>query len=187
VNSGHPILIQRLKPLTSLKLTVLCLACAMVLVFAGTLDQVHLGVYEAENRYFRSFFLYFTPPGTTLKVPWFPGGYLVGGLLLLNLIAAHLARFRFSWSKAGLLVLHAGVILLLLGQLFASLFQEESQVRLDQGETTNYSMSYYHDELAVIDISAPEFDRVIAISDSELYQGHRIRLPVDSLEVGIDE
>jgi hypothetical protein len=71
--------------------------------------------------------------------------------------------------------------------LLASLFQEESQVRLDQGETTNYSMSYYHDELAVIDVSAPEFDRVIAISDSELYQGHRIRLPVDSLEVGIDE
>jgi ResB-like family len=187
VNSGHLILIQRLKPLTSLKLTVFCLACAMVLVFAGTLDQVHLGVYEAENRYFKSFFLYITPPGTTLKVPWFPGGYLVGGLLLLNLIAAHLARFKLSWPKAGLLVLHAGVILLLLGQLLASLFQEESQVRLDQGETTNYSMSYYHDELAVIDVSAPEFDRVIAISDSELYQGHRIRLPVDSLEVGIDE
>ena len=159
----------------------------MILVFLGTLDQVHIGVYEAENRYFKSFFLYFTPPGGTLKVPWFPGGYLVGGLLLLNLIAAHLARFRFSWQKAGLLVLHAGVILLLLGQLFASLFQEESQVRLDQGGTTNYSVSYYHDELAVIDTSAPDFDRVIAISDSELYKGHQIRLPVDALEVGIDE
>ena len=92
-------MIQRVNPLTSLKLTVFCLACAMVLVFLGTLDQVHIGLYEAENRYFKSFFLYFTPPGGTLKVPWFPGGYLVGGLLLLNLIAAHLARFRFSWPK----------------------------------------------------------------------------------------
>src|SRR5689334_13459096 len=131
------------KPVTSLKLTVFCLGCAMILVFLGTLDQVHIGAYEAENRYFKSVFLYFTPPGTTLTVPWFPGGYLVGGLLLLNLVAAHLARFRFSWPKAGLLVLHAGVILLLLGQLFASLFQEESQVRLDQGQATNYSVSYY--------------------------------------------
>ena len=176
-----------MKPLSSLKLTVFCLACAMVLVFLGTLDQVHIGVYEAENRYFKSFFLYFTPPGGALKVPWFPGGYLVGGLLLLNLIAAHLARFRFSWPKAGLLVLHAGVILLLLGQLSASLFQEESQVRLDQGQTTNYSVSYYHDELAVVDTSAPAFDRVIAIADAELYKGNKIRLPVDSLEVGIEE
>src|SRR4029077_3432486 len=175
------------KPLTSLKLTVFCLACAMILVFLGTLDQVNIGVYEAENRYFKSFFLYFTAPGTTLKIPWFPSGYLVGGLLLVNLIAAHLARFKFSWKKAGILVLHSGVILLLLGQLFTSLFQVESQMRLDQGETKNYSLSYYHDELAVIDTSAPDSDRVISIPDSQLYKGHKIGLPVDSLEVGINE
>ena len=47
-------LLRWLKPLTSLKLTIFCLACAMVLVFLGTLDQVHIGVYEAENRYFKS-------------------------------------------------------------------------------------------------------------------------------------
>src|SRR6202008_4597905 len=175
------------KPLTSLKLTVFCLGCAMILVFLGTLDQVNIGVYEAENRYFKSFFLYFTLPGTTLKIPWFPSGYLVGGVLLMNLIAAHLARFKFSLKKAGILVLHSGVILLLLGQLFTSLFQVESQMRLDQGETKNYSVSYYHDELALIDTSAPDFDQVISIPDSQLYKGHKIDLPVDSLEVGIDE
>jgi hypothetical protein len=179
--------IRWVKPLTSLKLTVFCLGCAMILVFLGTLDQVNIGVYEAENRYFKSFFLYFTPPGTTLKIPWFPSGYLVGGLLLVNLIAAHLARFKFSWKKAGILVLHSGVILLLLGQLFTSLFQVESQMRLDQGETKNYSLSYYHDELAVIDTSAPDSDQVISIPDSQLAKGHKIGLPVDSLEVGINE
>jgi hypothetical protein len=175
------------KPLTSLKLTVFCLGCAMILVFLGTLDQVNIGVYEAENRYFKSFFLYFTPPGTTLKLPWFPSGYLVGGLLLVNLIAAHLARFKFTWKKAGIMVLHSGVILLLLGQLFTGLFQVESQMRLDQGETKNYSLSYYHDELALIDTSGSDSDQVISIPDSQLYKGHKIVLPVDSLEVGIDE
>jgi hypothetical protein len=84
-------IIHWVKPLASLKLTVFCFACAMILVFLGTLDQVNIGVYEAENRYFKSFFLYFAPPGTTLKIPWFPSGYLVGGLLLVNLIAAHLS------------------------------------------------------------------------------------------------
>jgi ResB-like family len=180
-------IVHWVKPLTSLKLTVFCLGCAMILVFLGTLDQVNIGVYEAENRYFKSFFLYFTPPGTTLRIPWFPSGYLVGGVLLVNLIAAHLARFKLSWKKAGILVLHSGVILLLLGQLFTGLFQVESQMRLDQGETKNYSLSYYHDELAVIDTSAPDSDQVISIPDSQLSKGHKIGLPVDSLEVGINE
>ena len=179
--------VRWIKPFTSLKLTVFCLVCAMVLVFVGTLDQVNIGVYEAENRYFKSFFLYFTAPGTTLRLPWFPGGYLVGGLLLLNLIAAHLARFRISWKKAGILVLHSGVILLLVGQLFTSLFQVESQIRLNPGEAKNYSVSYYHDELALIDTSAPDFDQVISIPDSQLSKGRKIPLPVDSLEVDIDE
>src|SRR6476660_2850996 len=175
------------KPLTSLKLTVFCLGCAMILVFLGTLDQVNIGVYEAENRYFKSFFLYLTPPGTTLEIPWFPSGYLVGGVLLVNLIAAHLARFKFTWKKAGILVLHAGVILLLLGQLFTSLFQVESQMRLEQGETKIYTLSYYHNELAMIDTSAPDFDQVSSIPDSQLYKGHKIGLPVDALEVRINE
>jgi hypothetical protein len=180
-------IIHWVKALTSLKLTVFCLGCAMILVFLGTLDQVNIGVYEAENRYFKSFFLYLTPPGTNLKIPWFPSGYLVGGLLLVNLIAAHLARFKLSWKKAGILVLHSGVILLLLGQLFTSLFQVESQMRLDQGETKNYSLSFYHDELAVINTSASDSDQVTSIPDSQLYKGHKIGLPVDSLEVRIDE
>src|SRR6266481_1375636 len=180
-------IIHWVKPLTSLRLTVFCLACAMVLVFLGTLDQVNIGVYEAENRYFKSFFLYFTPPGTSLRIPWFPSGYLVGGLLLLNLIAAHLARFKFTWKKAGILVLHSGVILLLIGQLFTSLFQVESQMRLDQGETKNYSLSFYQNELVVIDTSAPDSDQVISIPDSQLYKNHKIDLPVDSLAVGIEE
>src|ERR1700760_3803756 len=175
-------IIHWVKALTSLKLTVFCLGCAMILVFLGTLDQVNIGVYEAENRYLKSFFLSFTPPGTPLKLPWFPSGYLVGGLLLVNLIAAHLARFKLSWKKAGILVLHSGVILLLLGQLFTSLFQVESQMRLDEGETNNFSLSFYHNELALIDTSTPDFDQVISIPDSQLYKGHKIGLPVDSLE-----
>ena len=177
-----------LKPITSLKLTIFCLACAMVLVFVGTLDQVHIGVFEAENRYFKSFFLFFTPPHTDLRIPWFPGGYIVGGLLLVNLVAAHLARFKLSWKKAGILLLHSGLILLLVGQLFADLFVDlESQMRLDQGQTKNYSESLYYDELAVIDESEPDSDRIISIPESRLYHGSRIDLPVDALQVVVNE
>jgi hypothetical protein len=129
----------------------------MVLVFIGTLYQVHIGIYEAENRYFRSWFLFWTPPHTKLPIPWFPGGYIVGTLLLVNQIAAHLARFKLSRKKAGILFLHSGLILLLIGQLFADIFiDRESQMRLHQGQTKNYSESLYHDELAIIDPSGEE-------------------------------
>jgi len=177
-----------LKPITSLKLTIFCLAGAMVLVFVGTLDQVHIGVYEAENRYFKSFLLFFTPPHTDLRIPWFPGGYIVGGLLLINLIAAHLARFKLSWKKAGILLLHSGIILLLVGQLFADLFVDlESQMRLDQGQTKDYSESLYHDELAVIDTSDADSDHVVSIPDSRLHNGSRIDLPIDALQLVVDD
>jgi ResB-like family len=181
-------LIHWLKPFTSLKLTIFCLACAMILVFVGTLDQVHIGVYEAENRYFKSLFLFFTLPGTGLRIPWFPGGYVVGTLLLINLLAAHIARFKLSWKKAGIVLLHSGLILLLVGQLFADIFIDlESQMRLDQGQTKNYSESLYHDELAIIDNSGSDSDQVISVPDSQLYSGNKIELPVDSLEVVIKD
>ena len=51
--------------------------------------------YEQE-KYFRSFFVLAKPFGD-VPIPVFPGGYLIGGLLLINLIAAHVYRFAFSW------------------------------------------------------------------------------------------
>jgi hypothetical protein len=181
-------IVQWLKPFTSLKLTIFCLACAMVLVFLGTIDQVNIGVYEAENRYFKSFLLFFTLPRTDLRIPWFPGGYLVGSLLLVNLVAAHLARFRWSWKKIGIVLLHSGLILLLVGQLFADIFVDlESQIRLDQGETKNYSESFYFDELALIDTSAADSDEVISIPGSRLAKGNKIDLPVDDLRMIIND
>jgi ResB-like family len=178
-------LIRFLKSLASLKLTIVCLACAMVLVFVGTLDQVHIGIFEAQNRYFKSFFLYFSLPGSNARIPWFPGGYLVGSVLLVNLIVAHFARFKLTWRKAGIWILHSGLILLLLGQLFTSLFQQESQMRLNQGETKNFSESPYFDELAIIDRSANDFEQVTAIPASILQAGKTIDLPAGGLKLAI--
>lgn len=179
-------LVRFFKPLASLKLTIVCLACAMVLVFVGTLDQVHIGIFEAQNRYFKSFFLYFSPPGSAARIPWFPGGYLVGSVLLINLIAAHAARFKFSSKKSGILILHSGLILLLLGQLFTSLFEEESQMRLNQGEIKNFSESPNFDEVAIIDrSSANDSEQVTAIPTSLLQPGKTIDLPTDGLKLAI--
>src|SRR5688572_29524207 len=119
--------------LVSIKLTIVLLLFSMVLVFAGTLDQVNLGIWAVQEKYFRSFAIYTHVGGVAL--PIFPGGYAVGGLLLANLIAAHLYRFAFSWQKAGIQLTHLGLIVLLVGELLTGLWQEDFHLRLTEGET----------------------------------------------------
>ena len=84
----------------SLKLTVVLLALSIVLIFWATLAQVQLGIWGVQEKFFHTFFVLENIPGTAIPVPVFPGGYFLGGLLLLNLVAAHLYRFRFEWKKA---------------------------------------------------------------------------------------
>ncbi|MGB0581414.1 MAG: hypothetical protein ACPGVU_17080, partial [Limisphaerales bacterium] len=123
-----------LKFLTSLKLTVICLCLSMVVVFFGTMAQDPLGLYIAQNRFFHSFFIdstafmasiqktmqmfdiYVERPITGADVvsgrwvPVFPGGYLLGTVLLVNLLAAHATRFKFTWKKSGIFLTHIGVV-----------------------------------------------------------------------------
>lgn len=154
--------------ITSLKLTIACLAAAMVLIFAGTLAQVHLGIQEAQQRYFQSFFVWWPPEGNGIKVPVFPGGHLIGAVLLVNLIAAHARRFRWGKRKLGIHLTHAGLIVMLAGGLFTDLFAVESHMRLANGETKNYTEDTRHEELAVIDTTNSEFDQVTAIPENVL-------------------
>jgi hypothetical protein len=148
---------------TSLRLTVVCLALGLVLVFWGTLAQVDLGLYKAQNEFFRSFIIYWGPKGAAWRIPVFPGGYLIGGVLVLNLIASQLRRFTFTASKAGLWMVHVGLILLLLGQLLTDLLSRESSLHLREGEAKNHSETEREAELAVIDATDPATDQVIAI------------------------
>jgi len=163
--------------ITSLKLTIICLAAGMALIFAGTLAQVHLGIHEAQQRYFQSFFVWWPPESRGIKFPIFPGGHLIGTVLLINLIAAHAKRFRWAWRKLGIHLTHAGLIIILAGGLFTDLFAVESHMRLANGETKNYSEDTRHIELAVIDLTSPEFDQVTAIPESVLRHQHVIRHP----------
>ena len=160
---------------TSLRLTVVCLALGLVLVFWGTLAQVDLGLYKAQNEFFRSFIIYWGPKGASWRIPVFPGGYLIGGVLVLNLIASQLKRFTFTASKAGLWMVHVGLILLLLGQLLTDLLSRESTLHLRNGEARNYSETEREAELAVIDATDPDADKVVAIPQGVLANQKSIR------------
>jgi hypothetical protein len=163
---------------TSLRVTVVLLALSIILIFAATLDQVNLGIWAVQEKYFRTFFVFWNVKG--FPVPVFPGGYFIGGLLLINLLASHLYHFKFTLKKSGIFLTHAGLIVLLVGELLTGLWQEEYQLRLDQGQTRNYSESYRDNELAIIDATDPDWDQVVAIPEERLRDGKPIqheRLP----------
>lgn len=185
---------------TSLRLTVVCLVLALVLVFFGTMAQDPLGLYLAQDQFFRSFFVsaapmwaaikktlqmlhIYLPPSTAAdvlhgsRIPVFPGGYLIGGILLINLIASHLKRFAFASNKAGIWMVHAGLILLLLGQLGTDLLSREASLHLREGEAKNYSETQRETELAVIDVTDPASDKVVAVPQRWLMSRKTLQRP----------
>ena len=162
---------------SSLRLTVVCLALATVLVFVGTMAQVEQGLYAVQARYFQSFFVFWELPGTGLRIPVFPGGYLIGGVLIINLLVAYGVRFGLKRVRPGLILIHVGLVFLLLGQLWTDLSQQESVMQLAEGQTKSYSESQRRTELAIIDPSHADHDHVVAIPESHLRTGAEIRHP----------
>jgi len=154
-------------------LTIFLLAASTLLIFFGTLDQVHDGIYLTQQRYFEHAFVVWAYPEqwlgsaylSWLRLP-LPAGYLLGPLLVINLTCAHFKYYRARWRKIGIAMIHGGLVLLLIGQLVAQLGQEDYFLWLSEGEQNNYIESFHDNELVVIDKTNPDFDQVISWSDT---------------------
>ncbi len=168
---------RALKVVASLKLTVALFAMAMFLILAGTLAQVHEGIWTVVDRYFRSGlvrveFQLFVPrevarvPGAIL----FPGGFAIAGALLVNLLAAHAVRFKFSTKRIGIIVTHLGIILLLVGEFVTGLAATEGNMAINEGDSSNYIEDIRSAELAVIDPSDAADDLVVVVPAGKLAQ-----------------
>lgn len=119
---------QAIKPLASLKLTVTLFGFSIFLILAGTLAQVELDIWDVVSDYFRCWFAWvpvrtfhplFAPyldlSGISTGIGmWFPGGYLIGTLMALNLLSAHSLKFKIqakgSRLTGGLVVTAIGAV-----------------------------------------------------------------------------
>jgi ABC-type transport system involved in cytochrome c biogenesis permease subunit len=88
-------------------------------------------------------------------------GLGAGGVLLTGCVMA----FR---KRAGIVLLHGGVALLMCSELWTALGSNEAQMRISEGETTNFTSDIRTSELAVIDRSNPEHDRVTVVPASRV-------------------
>jgi len=163
--------------ITSLKLTIVCLAALMVLVVGCTLAQVSLGTWGAVEIYMRRWLVWYDLPGGHYSVPVFPGGALVGAVLMVNLAAAQLRRLELSWKKAGLWIVHAGLILLFVGEFITGVYQVDTRLVFEEGQTTNFVESPREHELAVIDVTDAAKDEVFGVPDRLLGRATTIALP----------
>lgn len=238
--------------LASLKLTVVLFALAIFLTYAGTVAQKEHGVGTILTQYFRTglarveiepLFLYTVHlPAWMPKDFYFPGGWLIGGMMLINLIAAHVTRFNVKvrgaklwnglavlavgsaligllvtdnlgvepgglsgftsdWAimlgivavmltgarmlfnrRAGVVIAHAGLIVLLLSELITGLFAIEGIMPIMNGGAVNYIEVISKPELVVVDRSPADYDREVCVPGSFLAGGGTIRddrLPFD--------
>ena len=78
------------------------------------------------------------------------------------LLTGCIALFK---RRAGIVLLHAGVLLIMGYDVLVGVNHVESSITLMQGETTNFSRDTREAELAILDRSSPDEDRVIAINE----------------------
>jgi len=170
-----------LKPWASLKLTVVIFALSIFLIFAGTLAQVNSGIWTVVDEYFRSVMvtipLQIFVPRDIANIPgaiWFPGGLTLGVLMFINLIAAHVVRFKFAKKRIGIIITHFGIILLLVGEFITGYAAQEGNLTILEGQTVNFVEDVRASELSVTDQSAPDDDRVVVVPDRFLETGKTI-------------
>lgn len=189
-----------LKALASLQLTVVLFALSIALVFLGTLAQVDSGIWTVVDKYFWSWVVWVPTDlinkfGQVFIAEWFPkgrtwpglfpfpAGKLLGGLMLVNLLAAHATRFRLTWRRSGVVLIHGGMILLFAGEFVTREYAVEQRMTIAEGQSVNFTEDHRVVELAFVDRTDPKEDRVVVVPESLLRKtGERItdaELPAD--------
>jgi ABC-type transport system involved in cytochrome c biogenesis permease subunit len=187
-----------LSPLASLRITVVLFALSLVLVFLGTVAQRNLGIFTVVQHYFRSWGIVWIPYQLFVEVGKvffdvsedtqvagsfpFPGGWLIGTAMGVNLLAAYVVRFRYTWKRLGIVGLHSGILVLMLGELITGLVAVEGNMVILTGGSANYLIHQGTPELAVISHADSREDEVVAVPGSMLRGGGVVRdgqLPFD--------
>jgi hypothetical protein len=243
------------KTIASIRLTVVLFALLIFIVLAGTLAQAEYSNLTAIDQYFRCIFTkvefkVFFPRGSSLHSTmgdaWFPfpGGWLIGGVMLVNLVSAHAFRFKITgkgqklwigvgvtalgiiaafWAvisvfdvdgtqremssyfrillqlaqgggaaiilmvgcsllfkkRAGIVVLHLGIILLMISELLTGAYSVEANLRLTVGQSLNYADEYHVAELAFVSTDDKTRDAVVAINGSKIRDAAEAKEPIE--------
>lgn len=144
----------------------------ILLLSAGTIAQKELGLYHAQELFFDSWILWLGP------VP-LPGAYPTLALLTLGLLSKFLFFSPWRLERAGTILTHLGILVLLIGGMITALTQKEGFLVLGEGHSAR-AVSDYHDRVLRIEKDASP---VVTLPFETLKTGTHIRadLPFNAL------
>lgn len=133
----------------------------MLLLLGGTIAQKYIGLYAAQEKFFSSFIFWLGP------LP-LPGAYSLIGIIFLSLLCKFITESRWSWPRAGIILSHFGVLLLLAGGLLTALTAREGYIVIEE-QSESSLIEDYHTRILTI------------LKDGETI----IILPADNLRTGL--
>jgi ABC-type transport system involved in cytochrome c biogenesis permease subunit len=193
---------RAVKALASLQLTVALFGLGILLIFFGTLAQLDYGIWTVVDKYFWSWVVDvpFNLFSKFLAVFWkeqfegaawkgafpFPAGKLLGGLMLANLLAAHAIRFRLTWKRAGVFLIHGGLILLFVGEFVTREYAVEQRMTIDEGQAVNFTEDSRFVELTLVDKSSDPQQDVVSVVPQSLLKDAKGRISHPDLPADVE-
>lgn len=115
-----------------------------------------------------------------LRILW---QLLQGGGAAALLLAGCWLAFN---KRAGIVLLHGGVGLLMLSELYTGLNAVETRMQIDEGATVDWAYNPHKVELAVIDASDPAKDRTTVVPESLLVGASSSTTPLSHADLPFD-
>ncbi len=117
---------------------------------------------------------------SSMRILW----QLIKGMLAgLILLGGSVMVFK---KRAGVVVLHAGVGLMMFSELLVGTTAVEGQMQIKEGDTVNFVQDIRKIELALIDSIDANEDDVVVIPESILLAGRLVKLPYDDVPLSVE-
>lgn len=97
-------------------------------------------------------------------------------------LVAYMACMMLFKRKAGIVLLHLGIAGLMLNEIYVTVTNEEQRMSIIEGQTVSQAVDIRGTEMAIIDVSDPEFDEIVTVPGNKLQSGEHIssnELPFD--------
>jgi len=156
------------KIISNPKIFVYTVLWLMVLVFFGTIAQKDIGLYASQMKYFSTYYFILFD-----YIP-LPGGRLTLIIMTVNLASSLFKKTLWKMKKVGVIILHIGGLLLLVGGGVTAQFSSEGNMVINEGGNVDFVDDYHRMELCLVNISLEDSLEYIVFDDELLSEGQII-------------